>query len=314
MAGILIAISTFAFYPFHLDPPRMALNRVTYNADGSLGFQVPSRAVAHSPVAWLQRASAGGELVVDLELRPAADAQFGPSRILAVSGGLSDINLVVAQYGTSLVVRLRNPDGSAANPLDFDIRDVLEVGRWERLRVAIGNNRLEVRTEGRPILLAKLPPDALRGWKADFRLALGDDARGGRPWSGDIRRATVQVRGEQVDYLATGLLTVPERLLYIPGRLTDASERSNFGTRTIVFHTLSFFALGIAVAGGRRSGLVRALVICAGVALVIQGAKVLFAGRHPSAADLGLQTLSGQLAVLAVRAAGELRKRFSRSP
>jgi hypothetical protein len=57
--------------------------------------------------------------------------------------------------------------------------------------VSIEDDRIEVRVDGRLVAEAALPTGTLDTWDPDYRLALGNEVIGARPWRGEIRKRSM---------------------------------------------------------------------------------------------------------------------------
>ena len=298
----VLAHLVIAFYPFRWDPPRYVDNRLVRLEDGSLRFVHPSAARSDRPPAWLDTAIRDAAVSIDLELRTSDGEQYGPARILTLSKDPYLSNLTVGQDGSDLVVRLRRTGSTLGGTPPFTVSGVFDDARWHRCQVDVRDGWLRVGVDGEERLAVALPPDALRSWDRGYRLALGDELVGGRPWAGDIRRAVVQVRGQVVDYVEPGTLDTPQRLWSVPMRLRERGQPT--ARREVLVGTLhlaAFVPFGFLVAVVRGANLLTVAVMSGALSATIEIGKVLFAARHPSVVDLVLQLLGGIAGGLAAR-------------
>ena len=273
--------------PFRLELPEIVQNRVQEQSDGALVFDAPS--IARTPAAplWVEDAMASGELAIELRVTPASTDQSGPARIFSLSRDYLSHNLVIGQEGANLAIRLRRPGSSAAGQPAFWALDVFEAGHTSDIAVRIGPERLQVEVDGEIAIDKPLPYNALSGWDADYKLALGNEVVGLRPWNGTIERAVVTTPAHREGLLANGVLQKPAQWWQLPSRLRVA-----FGfafpddVLPTLLHVLAFMPIGYAALrlsrGPGNRALLVVLVLVLVLAIGVEGTKILFAGRHPT--------------------------------
>lgn len=297
LAAAVLANGVLSFHPFELDPPGQRDNAIVRRADGSLEFAEPGYARTSGPPSFLGDALRSSQLDVDLEVRAAEAEQSGPARILTISRDYWRSNLTIGQEGTELVVRLRRPESTSWGDPAFEVPGVFAERRWRHVSVSIGNDRIEIRVDGRLELEAALPQGALTTWDPDYRLALGDEMVGGRPWRGEMRRARVSVASDVVDLLEAPEIEIPPQLWYWPRRLTQPFRWRQGEFLVGAWHLVAFLPIGFAVARlwRRRRPLLAAGVASSGLSLLLLLGKIFLSGRHPYLYDLMTQTCGGLL-------------------
>lgn len=309
-ALLLLAVAAnvvAALAPFRLDLPRRAANRIERNAGGSWQFHDPSLALTASAPSWLDDAKRSAQLHVDLRVLPASGSQTGPARILTISEDLVARNLMIGQEGDDLIVRFRRPGSDLNGMPAFVVRDVLDADRWRDLSVDVDPGNVDVRVDGVTRVHRRLPPDALAGWDSSFRLALGNEVIGQRPWVGRIDAAVITTPQGRDDLLAPGRLEVPDGWWQVPDRLRAVTTfEMPVDALIALLHLLAFAPVGYLLARDRAPDPVRhitALAVQIGaLSLGIEVLKVVVAGRHPSVLNLAAQIAGGLIGLaLAIR-------------
>ncbi|HED18413.1 MAG TPA: hypothetical protein ENI74_02790 [Gammaproteobacteria bacterium] len=278
-------------------------NGVIAEPDQPLRFRSPGIAYTEKVPVWLSRAIRTSSFELSLDVRTADQAQKGLARIFTVSHNRSRIDIVVGQWASNLNVRIRNPYTRFEGPPTYIIKHVFDDPDWHQIDVIITSEALKIRVDGKVSVTVPMPDRPLERWDADYRLALGNEFFGDRPWLGDIRKAVVRVDGRSYDYLVPGALRYPDKLpvkssqvaKLVPFVDTDFS-RSALLDWTI--NLLGFVPFGWLVVMARRPrpGFVLAIAFSAGISLTIEAGQLLFfAHRVPSIDDFILNILGAAL-------------------
>ena len=132
-------------------------------------------------------------------LTPAKLDQKGPARILTISGNSSNRNVTLGQEGDQIVVRFRSTKTSSNGLPSLDSRK--KSLRTERTHVAYVWNP---RGEAQLYLNGKREAKKMIGGKASnwdeaYRLAMGDEVSGGRPWLGSYHLVAVYGKALSAD-------------------------------------------------------------------------------------------------------------------
>jgi hypothetical protein len=307
--GIVVAAHLLvAFFPYRFDPPHPTGNGA--RADGRV-VTVDGDAVARTrrPPAWLGTAKRTGTFWLTLEARSLDDDQPGPVRIVAIEGGYVQADVMVGQHRDDMTVSVRRPDAdTAGNPAVY-LDDVFADQAWHEVAVTGTPNEVVVVVDGGPPFRHRwTAPGAYRAWDTTYHLHVGDSPTGNRPWHGEVRRLEAGSGDLSEDYLAPGVLEVPDRIWYVPERLDDPlgwrSDKARAAPLAVV-HFVSFLPVGVLVGAatgsgrGRRAGRRRARRhVAAGLGIVfvawlVQAGKVLFDARHPALVDLAAQSAGG---------------------
>jgi hypothetical protein len=297
LAAAVFVNGFLSFYPFRIDLPGQRGNTIARRADGSLKFVERSIARTSGPPSFLAEAIRSSALDVDLEVRAAEANQWGPARIFTISRDYWQSNLTIGQQGAGLVVRVRRPGSASWGGPIFEVAGVFAERRWRHVRVSIGDDRIEIRVDGRLEVEASLPTGALSTWDPGYRLALGNEVIGGRPWRGEMRRAQVSVGGRVLDVLEASEIETPAQYWYWPERLRHPLRWRGGELIAGVWHLAGFVPIGFAV--GRLWRNHRPLLVAAGasagLSLILLGGKVFLSGRHPYLYDMMTQTCGGLL-------------------
>ena len=297
LAATVLANLFLSFHPFQLDPPGPRSNGIVRRADGLLDFPEPGIARTSRPPSFLADAIRTSALEVELDLRSAEADQWGPARILTISRDHWQSNLTIGQQGADLVVRLRRPGSTSWGGPIFEVPRVFAERRWRHLRLAIEDDRIEIRVDDRLEAETALPEGTLKTWDPDHRLALGDEVIGGRPWRGELRRARVHVAGRVVDLLEASEIETPAQYWYWPKRLRRSQRWRREELIPGAWHLVSLIPLGFAVARLWRGSrpLLAAGGASLGLSLLLLGGKIVLSGRHPYVYDVVAQTCGGFL-------------------
>jgi len=292
VAVVLLVEMAIAFFPFRLDPPRRVDNDVSRTTSGGLRFGEHNRAETAVAPSWIPAARHGSSVAVSLAFVPAVSDQDGPARIFTVSDGFFHGDLTVGQDDDALVVRVRRPGADQAGWPDLRVPGALEAGRPVVVDVVVAPGSIRIAVDGKTALRRRTSSVPASRWNPTYRLALGNELGGGRPWEGEISRAEVRVDGRTYDYLRPGALVVPADFWYathrrwepvLPGSGTDVA--------TGLAHVALFAPLGAVLAAAMpRRRLITVTAAAGLVALALTVAKTAFAGRHPSLGDVVWQT------------------------
>lgn len=131
---------------------------------------------------------AAGSFSIELVIQVDDLAQSGPARILACGLNHKVANLMIGQSGTRIEVRCRttatNTDGTrphlatAEGCLTTGTHHLVFTRRGERHTLWLDGIKVA----------EEMVPGSLVAWDPSLPIAIGDEARGGFPWSGSIER------------------------------------------------------------------------------------------------------------------------------
>jgi hypothetical protein len=299
---ILLAIyAIFSLQPFAWRFPVHMLNGAEPIA-GGWRFAIPGIVVAEPRLAWLKSAKRAESLELSLEVRPQSSNQVGPARILTISEDIDDRNLMLAQDGDDLVLRLRSEDTNGNGVLDGHpvarVENVLQAGRWVAIDVGIHPGRLTLAIDGRQEVAAALPPAVLATWNSSFGLALGNEMTCNRPWLGEIRNPMITAPDGATGYAEPRHVERPAscwavrhepKLAPLVGLdLADA-------TRNVVMYIPLGCLLGLMMRTRNAWAFSALLLTVAAVSVAFETAQLFVPKRFPSVDDLIFNTLGGAL-------------------
>ena len=310
----MLVHATIAWYPFELDPPRRVDNGVTRLADGGLMFaggHVHAQADAPSRLGEDPPPTAA---TLDLEVQTSRTDQRGPARIFALSRDTAHANLVVAQDGSDLVVRVRRVVSDTHGRPALRAPGVFADDHPAQLRVSVTESTVELLVTGDEPVVAPTGGAAVTTWDPSHQVALGDEPGGRRAWNGTITAATLTLEDETTDYLAPGNLDIPGTVWDVPERLHEAlGLPSASAVPRSALHLLAFVPVGMLLVALRDHAprLRRVAGEAALIGLLLQAGKIVAGWRHPSLLTVGVQVLGAvvgmTLLVLARRRVGPHR-------
>ncbi len=203
--------------------------------------------------------------------------------MLTVSHDYGNSDVTIAQDGADLVVRLRRPRSGSVGEPAFRVDDLLADGKWHRVELAVRDERATITVDGRRAVDEGLGPRPLSGWNPDYTVALGDEPRGDRGWSGRLRLARVFVPGHEVDLLDPDEL-VPGRGA-IPSRTKPLWQAIPNEPWSRSVARLIPYALLAAALQWRWRRTLWTLTACALLAFTLYAGKIFVDARHPTLSD-----------------------------
>ena len=303
---LLLVYMLVGFYPFEFKaiPSGQVNNGVISTPDQGLHFRSPGIAYTGETPPWYPHAIVTSGLELSLEVRTSDREQTGPARIFTFSLDNAHRNLTVGQLGTDLVVRMRHGYTSLNGTPHYAVKDVFTDTGWHLVDIHITSKTLEIRVDGKTLAVAPMPDRHLESWDPDYRLALGNELSGNRPWLGSIRKAVVRVGDESYDYLAPDALHIPEtftmenkyRVIKLVPFVIDGNFTSSLAEWGINF--LLFVPLGWLLVMYRRPrpAIFLATITAAGISAAIETTQLLFLfDRYAATDDLILNTLGGAM-------------------
>jgi len=297
LAGVYCIVG---FYPFKLAPPSSGEqeNGAEMIPGTGLRFRSPGIARTLDPPAWLQRVITTSDFRLSLEVRATDQEQYGPARIFTVSASPELRNITVGQQGSSLSVRVRTQRTSLNGTPEYLIKDVFSEPGWRRIEIFVTGKVLEIHVDGDLPVIERLTDQPLDVWDSGYRLALGNELTGDRPWLGEIRKAVVRVGDQSFNYLPPGALHIAKKYSETTAKMAhfllfSKLQFNNTSLMDWVINFLGFVPFGWLVGMLRRpgSGILLATLLAAGMSATIETSQLLFlVDRFPSIVDLILNT------------------------
>ncbi len=295
LVGALLAVYlAFALYPFKWAPP---VNTAQWLPAGGIAFHDAGVGLARTnqPPEWLPAAMRSHRLTIRLRVRPEFRDQTGPARIMSLSADHYRRNFSIAQEGAQLVLRLRTPATDLNGMPDIRVPAVFSEREWVDLAVMIEPGRLRIAVDGDVRARKALGPRPLKNWDPAYRLALGNEMTGARPWFGRIARTAVRTGGATIDYATHDALTLPS-LLWTKS-VPTVVPFTHMQARDTIVNILGFIPLGWLL-GDRVRFAWRAIVFIAGVSIGLELLQLCFAERDTSVNDLICNTLGGAIGII----------------
>ena len=302
VAGVYCIVG---FYPFKLAPPSSGEqeNGAELKPGTGLQFRSPGIAGTLAPPAWLQKVITRSDFKLSLEVRATDREQYGPARIFTVSASPDLRNITVGQHGGSLSVRVRTQRTSLNGTPDYLIKDVFSEPGWRRIEIFVTGKTLEIHVDGDLQVIERLTDQPLDVWDSGYRLALGNELTGDRPWLGEIRKAVVRVGDQSFNYLSPGALHIAKKYSVTTAKMAHflLFRKLQFNNDTLMdwaINFLGFAPFGWLVGMLRRpgSGILLATLLAAAMSATIETGQLLFlVDRFPSTVDLILNTLGASV-------------------
>lgn len=120
-------------------------------------------------------------------------------------------NLTIAQRGTHLDVRLRSTATSLNGRPSLQVAGVFATSVWRDMRLVINREWMRLTVDGKAVVSKHFHEPPLAFWDDQYRIALGNDLTGDRPWLGEINFAEVTVSGRKFDLSDSTALIIPTR-------------------------------------------------------------------------------------------------------
>jgi hypothetical protein len=310
--AVLLAIYAFAsLEPFDWRVPERVPNGVTRLAE-AWSFPSAGIVVADPPLVAPQVAPEAETLDVLLEVRPHRDSQSGPAHILTIADPDYDPDLIVAQDGDDLVLRLRedaDPGRALYGSPIARLENMLPAERWVAIDLGIRPGKLTIAIDGTQELAAALPPSVLATWRPDlyswrpepyFEVALGNDLTCKWPWLGDIRKAVIAGPNGATDYALFGQVEAPPACTVLdnPPKLVPLR---GLGWEDALVNAVMYLPLGcllgLMVRRRDRRTFGMLLFVVAGVSLSFESLQLLIPSRFPSIDDMLFNKLGGALGI-----------------
>lgn len=295
------------FYPFQWSLPFRTddtyENAAQPRVDGGWEFYEPGIVNTLNAPDWLPEVIERSALHIVLEVRSTYREQFGPARIFTLSQDSSHRNITIAQEGADLILRLRTPQTDLNGIPSYRIADVFADLAWRQIDVVISTREVRVQINEVLGLVAELPAWALRSWKVNYQLALGNELTFDRPWLGEIRKAEIRIGGRTVDYACPNRLAVP-KLYSVPRsgpqvELVPFSGQARDWSRLLdwLLNLVGFIPFGLIVARGvqHHRVILSALLASFALSLSIEVGQLFLSARFTQSEDVLLNVIGGTL-------------------
>ena len=301
LAAALGIYAILSLEPFDWQIPRNRANHAERAPEG-WRFAASGIVVAELPDHWLQTAQSAEAIGVSVVARPLSTVQSGPARILTISRDTHLRNLTLGQEDDDLVIRLRTGgtdlNGLRAGEPIARIENVFRAGSWVAIDLQIRPGELAIAIDGERALVVGLPDSVLGTWQPSLSVALGNEPTCDRPWLGEIRKATIEVSGEAIDFARLDHVHVPATC-WVIGYPPALVPFRLFFPQDVVLNVLMYLPLGCLLGFSMRERTWRAfaggLLAVLAVSASFEGAQLFVASRFTSVDDIICNTSGGGL-------------------
>ncbi|MCC6508086.1 MAG: DUF1553 domain-containing protein [Pirellulaceae bacterium] len=206
--------------PLHLriDKPQTVLFR-----SGRLDLSSAVTLAADGPATPLIRAvKDSGELTVEVWLKPQSAMQSGPARIVSLSLDTSLRNFTLGQDKGRFDVRLRTTQrDNNGQPSLATADDVLSTRLTHVLfsRTRLGQTRLFI--DGQISIDSQID-GTFENWSDDYRLTIGNEVTGDRPWQGELYLVAIYARALSSEEVRQNFVAGVPRALNYAAKLPPA--------------------------------------------------------------------------------------------
>lgn len=163
--------------------------------DNSLTFESATEvSLEQAPRQLIESIKKSSELSLEAWFRTAGNDQTGPARMVTLSKDSSDRNITLGQDGGKLEVRLRTTSTSSNGVPSLATPAVLQPGRWTHVVYTYDKDGLaRIYVDGKKHAQQHLGGN-LSNWSEDYRLAIGNELSGDRPWRGALAMVAIYNR------------------------------------------------------------------------------------------------------------------------
>jgi hypothetical protein len=235
--GVFVVYAIFMvwilFWPFDFTFTGKTNHVRWSNPSPGIEFTGEGQAISPSPARSLFDCLVKGRgLALEVWVRPADTQQAGPARILSYSLNPGHRNFTLAQQGMDLNVRLRTgkTNRNATRPM-LKVRRVFTHPQPVHLVVSYDFKVQKVYVDGNLRISSPIPGGHFNNWDPDYRLVLGNEATGDRPWLGKI--AYVAIYDQSLD-----AREVREHYLDVKNWIAGAGELTTPGKTPVVQYRL----------------------------------------------------------------------------
>lgn len=194
----LVAVIIAVLYPFDFDFKKHNVrnNARWLKTKNGIQFQQKGQIISKGSTSGLyQTLSRGDGLSLEVWVRPYNIVQDGPARILSYSFDPYLRNFTLAQSKDKLVVRVRTEatDPNGENP-HVEVPGIFEANKICHIVFTYDFVRECVYINGKRHECYNTLKGNFSNWDSSFKLLIGNEAFGGRPWFGEIYFAAIYDR------------------------------------------------------------------------------------------------------------------------
>ncbi len=211
LVGYLLGLAYFGFRPFERIPGVVHPGPALEDAAGAKVL--------------LERLGKTGRMTLEILLKTDSLGQGGPARIISFSRDSMRRNFTLGQSGNGLVFRLRTTetDRNGMYP-SLLVPKVFDDRKPQHLAVTYDGAKVRLYIDGELHPTEVDLAGSFENWGRSYLLTVGNEASGGRPWSGRIERFSVYGRAlgaGEVESLCKGS-SVPDAVYIFHGSEAEA--------------------------------------------------------------------------------------------
>ncbi len=137
------------------------------------------------PTRLLNALKQSNEISVELWFKPANLKQDGPARLVTISKNISERNFTIGQKAANLQSRLRTTRTSKNGMPAIDTTPILSKKLTHAVYVRDSSGNTSLYVNGKKVK-GQMTAGAMSNWDSSYRLALGNELSGERPWLGTL--------------------------------------------------------------------------------------------------------------------------------
>ena len=137
------------------------------------------------PIRLLNALKQSNEISVELWFKPANLKQDGPARLVTISKNISERNFTIGQKAANLQSRLRTTRTSKNGMPAIDTTPILSEKLTHAVYVRASSGNASLYVNGKKVK-GQMTAGAMSNWDSSYRLALGNELSGERPWLGTL--------------------------------------------------------------------------------------------------------------------------------
>ena len=189
----LISLSIVMLMPFDFDFSIIKNNAKWLETRNGIQFHQKGKIISKNNTHGLyQMLTKGDGLTIELWVKPYKTFQHGPARIISYSIDPYLRNFTLAQSKDELVIRLRTEttDPNGINP-HVEVSSIFEANKIYHIMVTYNFVRECIFINGKMRVCEGILEGNFSNWDSSFKLVIGNEASGNRPWLGEIYYAAI---------------------------------------------------------------------------------------------------------------------------
>ena len=181
------------------------------------------------PLRMLNALKQSNEITVEVWFKPGNLKQDGPARLVTISKNISERNFTIGQKAASLQSRLRTTRTSKNGMPAIDTTPILSEKLTHTVYVRDSSGNASLYVNGKKVK-EQMTAGAMSNWDSSYRLALGNELSGERPWLGTLYLVAIYNRGLSAKEVALHFKSGPQAKMD-PTKLAAAQNEHLFETK-----------------------------------------------------------------------------------